>query len=441
VRSAIDDWPAEKATARSHFDWLSWLLQARPDCTLAEAALAPIKAEYTEGQPLDHPDLTYWIGSANRVVHQSPWPVDQLLAGEPREQLDELSTFNDPHEPWFNGPDREGLIVAVKEACKQQSLWAFALAEVLAERSLWSSDLWPAVIQGLQEADLSMDEWRAVLATTARPELHAAHAYDIADVLYGIVRDGGKPYALDLLEQANTVALPLWQGLVPNKRDEDIADWFEQAINRPAGIIVEFWIHGLSLLMRGKSGPERTRPDNYRQWFTLVVKNPTSKGGLGRSLLASQTAFLFGLDEAWTRQHIIPLFSDADPKKFAQAWDGFLVWGRLYPSLLDALMPTFISAAARLTADLPDRRTRFVEFYTASLCFMSTTQYSSCCRRSSKTDRSKTDLVLLHTSVISCARWSRRPSNSYGIAGCVVTGRIASKPCPPHWRRPKSERC
>lgn len=89
---------------------------------------------------------------------------------------------------------------------------------------------------------------------------------------------------------------------------------------------------------------------------------------MGRSLLASQTAFLFGLDEAWARQHVIPLFSDPDRQRFAQAWDGFLVWGRLYPALVEALMPAFLAALTHV-ADLHDRRQRFIEFYTALAVF------------------------------------------------------------------------
>lgn len=363
---ASDDLSGDKRTTRSHFDWLSWLLQAKPDCTLAETALAPIKVEYPTWQPSDHPDLTHWIGSAEWIGSQSPWSVEQLLACEPSEQLDELLTFKGSR---FDGPDREGLIATVREACKSQVRWAFALAEVLAERSLWASDLWPAAVRGLQEAELTIDEWRAVLAIIAMPELQAAHAYDVANLLYAIVKDGGKPFALDLLEQANTIALPVWQALDINERDENIDDWLTRAINRPAGVIVEFWINGLSLLVRGKSGAERILPDNYRLWFTMVVQDPTSKGGLGRSLLASQAAFLFGLNEAWARQCVVPLFSDPDQQKFAQAWDGFLVWGRLYPALVEALMPAFVAALERLNTDLSDRRRRFIELYTALAVF------------------------------------------------------------------------
>ncbi|HEX6703207.1 MAG TPA: DUF4020 domain-containing protein [Albitalea sp.] len=363
---ASDDRPADKRTARSHFDWLSWLLLAKPDCALAGAALAPIKAQYSDWQLSDHPDLTHWVGSADWVGSQSPWSVEQLLARGPSEQLDDLLNFQGNR---FDGPDREGLLASVREACKQKTSWAFALAQALTKRALWPSDLWPALIRGLQESELTLEGWRVLLTEASKPELHAAHASDVANLLYALVRDGGKPFALDLLEHANAIASPVWQALEHNAEDEDIDDWLSRAINRPAGVIVEFWIHGLSLLVRGKSGTERVMPENYRQWFTTVVQDLGSKGGMGRSLLASQTAFLFSLDEAWTRQYIIPLFSDPDPRKFAQAWDGFLVWGQLNPGLVEVLMPAFLSAMQRLVTDLHDRRRRFIEFYTAVAAF------------------------------------------------------------------------
>lgn len=356
------DWPAEKRTARSHFNWLSWLLQSKPECPLAGAALEPIKGQYPEWRPSDHPDLTHWSGQAGWVGTQSPWTVEQLLARDPLEQIDDLLRFKESH---FDGPDRDSLNGAVLEACKQNTKWAFALADALAEQAQWLSDLWPAVMRGLRESELPIEGWRDLLASVSRPELYSVHSYDIADLLYALVRDGGKPFALDLLAEANAIALPVWKGLEDHAHDDEGGDWLSHAINRPAGIIVEFWINSLSLLMHGKPDFERTLPENYRQWFTLVVANADSKGSLGRTLLASQTAFLFGLDEVWTRQHIIPLFSDEDRNKFAQAWDGFLVWGRLFPLLTEALLPAFVGAIPRIGIAHPDRRSRFFEFFTA----------------------------------------------------------------------------
>lgn len=363
---ASDRWPAEERTARSHFDWLSWLLQAKPGCPVADAALAPIKAQYPDWQPSDHPDFNHWIGSARWVGSESPWSVEQLFAREPREQLDDLLNFVGN---LFDGPSRGGLLTNVREACKQNASWAFALGQALAERAAWSSDLWRALIGGVQESEVTAGCWRDLLTLVSNPALLSQHAYDIANLLYALVRDGGKPFALDLLEQANAIALLAWQSLEANAQDEDTDDWLSRAINHPAGVIVEFWINGLSLLVHGKTGAERVMAENYRDWFTLVVQDATSKGGMGRSVLASQTAFLLGLDEAWTRQHVISLFSDPDRRRFTQAWDGFLVWGRLYPALVEALLPAFVAAIARLATSLDDRRRRFIEFYTELAAF------------------------------------------------------------------------
>jgi len=185
---ASDDWSGEKRTARSHFDWLSWLLQAKADCELADAALAPIKAQYSDWRPSDHPDLTHWMGSADWVGSESPWSVEQLLAQEPREQLDDLMNFRGNS---FEGPSRDGLLANIREACKQNARWAFALAQALTERALWPADLWPSLIRGLQESDLPVEGWRELLTAASNPELQAAHAYDIANLLYALVRDGG----------------------------------------------------------------------------------------------------------------------------------------------------------------------------------------------------------------------------------------------------------
>jgi hypothetical protein len=359
---ASDNFTSEERTARAHFNWLTWLVQAKPDCSSAELALTPIRAKYPNWLPSDYPDFTSWTGSGGRVGSQSPWSVQELLAHEPSKKIDELINFKGSH---FDGPDREGLLSSLRDACKENVHWAFSLAESLVERKLWSSDLWSSALRGVREADLTIDDWRDVFNVISRPELFMAQAYNISQLLYALVRDGGKVFALEILEQANVIALPLWKALEPNAKDEDVNDWLSIAINRPAGVIVEFWINGLALLMRGKSGADRVLPDNYRQWFTMVAQDTTIKGGMGRSLLASQTAFLSGLDEEWTHTYVLPLFSDSDPKKFAQAWDGFLVWGRLNPALVDALLPAFMEAIRRLGQDLPTGRRRFMEFYAA----------------------------------------------------------------------------
>lgn len=364
--AATDGCSAKETTARFRFGWLSWLIRAKPDCALADAALAPLKVQYPQWRESEHPDLTHWMGSSGWVGNESPWSVEQLRAQEPRAQLDALLSFEGDR---FDGPSREGLLTNVREACKQSARWALTLGQALAERTLWSSDLWPALLRGVQDAELDVEGWRDVLTLASSPALRSLQAHDLANLLYALVKDGGKPFAIDVLERASDIALPLWHALEADAQDEATSDWLSKAINRPAGIIVEFWINSLGLHVREKTGADRVMPERYRDWFTLVLHDATSKGGMGRSVLASQAAFLFSLDEAWTRQHVIPLFSDPDRQKFSQAWDGFLVWGRLNPSLVEALLPAFIAAIRRLAADVGDHRRRFIEFYAALAAF------------------------------------------------------------------------
>lgn len=359
---ADGDWSAEKRTARLHFDWLTWLEKVAPDCELLRAALDPIKKSYAEWQPSDHPELTHWSRSWSGA--QSPWAVDDLLAKEPVDHLDDLLQFKGDA---FEGPDRYGLSSAVREAAKKRPAWGFALMDALTDRSIWNSDLWPPVIRGVADTNSSEDDWRRLLAAIGRREIVGNNVHDVADVLYALVKDGGKPFALALLEQAEAIAPTVWE-LADDRADDEVSDWLSRAINRASGVVVEFWLNAMSLMMHGKSGDERSIPPRYKGWLTNVVQDPTAKGGYGRSVLASQLAFVSGLDEAWARTFITPMLTSTDRTVFAQAWDGFLVWGRLAHSLDDVLIPAFLSGLGRLD-EFGERREKFVEFVAALALF------------------------------------------------------------------------
>lgn len=359
-----DNRSAEARAQRFQFDWLSWLSAAKPDCALAEAILAPIRARFPQWIVSEHPDLTHWMGSGGWVGSKSPWSTEQLVAQPPSEQLDALLEFRGTD---FDGPSREGLLSAVRDAAKSVPEWGFQLTAELEQRALWSSDLWSATLRGFQDVELDSTQWRSLLEVVAHKDLNTEHAGDIADVLLRLVKDGGKPFASELLAIANPIAEHLWIALDPDDDADVDNNWLTRAINRPGGVLVEYWLAALSLTLKDKEGSDLAMHDYYRERFTEAIHNPTSKGAHARSLLASQAAFLFRLDEAWVREHLIPLFQDPDSRIFAQAWHGFLAWGRLYPPLVDALLPAFLAAVARAPADLPEHRARLIEFY-AALC-------------------------------------------------------------------------
>ena len=79
-----------------------------------------------------------------------------------------------------------------------------------------------------------------VLSWLGRVELHPKHNRAIAGALYTLLRDDRSSYALNLLPQANEIALVLWSHLDPIDPTEPINDWFQFAINYPAWDLANF---------------------------------------------------------------------------------------------------------------------------------------------------------------------------------------------------------
>ena len=138
------------------------------------------------------------------------------------------------------------------------------------------SDLWRAVLRGLRDNALTAYEWRELLIFGGRPELQANDGAGIAELLFELVKDGGKPFALKLLDQANDVAFSTWQALETDDAGQQERDWLSAAINRPAGVVVEYWLASRVLLMQGKSGDERHLPRVYKSWFGRVIEEPSA---------------------------------------------------------------------------------------------------------------------------------------------------------------------
>ncbi len=358
-----DEW-----AARRQFDWLYWLHAADPACPLAEAALGEITAQHPEFHPRDHSDFTHWLSPAEWVGPQSPWSVEALLSRPATEWLPELLAFRGEG---FFGPDRSGLVQMVREAATRQFEWGNALAGALAESGNWASDLWGGLIRSWSEWPDDEANCQQALVWLDREELYAEHANAIAEALHALVRHDGRPCAVPLLSQANTVGKKLWQHLERNPQAiEEPDDWLSLAINRPAGVLAEFWLGSLSLWRGGLGDSPATLPPEYQEILTTIVDNAASAGALGRTVIASQFVFLFSLDEVWTRRHVLPLFSpDAGSARFRQAWDGFLTWGRLTPSTAEALSTAFLQAVAHIRTDLKHCQDRFIEFFTHFLVF------------------------------------------------------------------------
>ncbi len=365
-------WPDEKDPDKERraeyqqFQWLHWLYSADSDCVLAKQALEAVSAQYPEFKPSEHPDLTHWTGSFEYVTPLSPWTTKELLAKPASEWLQKLLSFR-PRQESFR-LEREGLVDTVREAAKQKFGWGLDLANALAGAGEWDVDLWSGLIRAWSGMNLDEAKHHEVLDQLGRVELYRKHHRELADALQALVENGGKPYALSLLPQANKVAASLWQHLDRDDHPKEIDSWLTVAINHPAGVLAEFWLHGLSLWRKHQQPPPKVMSDEYRSALSGIVQDPTPPGRLGRSVLAGQFAFLLAADEVWTKENLIPLFEDRNNiNDFQAVWDGFLTWGRLNPTVAEHLKDVFLKAVQQIDSDLASRRNDFVKYYTTMI--------------------------------------------------------------------------
>ena len=346
----------EESTAHEHFEWLSWLHRLDPTCPLAQNALDDILARYPQFRREEAP-----------VDAQSSWSVKKLLARPADEWLEKLLSPPSTIAHY-------DLQHVVQDAAKQDFKWGLDLADALASKENRETNLWPMLIYAWRETELDENQGRTVLNLLKNANLHQKYGREVAFTLYDLVKDGGIPCALELLPQANKIAVALWANLDPDHPYEKRSDWLESAINHPAGTLAQFWLESLFLWRKHQDPAPDQLDGDYLAALSKIVEDRTIAGRLGKSVLAGYFAFLLEIDESWTKENLLPLFyrknhSDADDYK--AIWDGFLTGRRLTPSVAELLSEAFLDAVQQINRDLSEqkRRNRFINCYTVMLVY------------------------------------------------------------------------
>ena len=368
-------WPNEEdqnkdaCTAEMHFDWLHSLHTEKPDCGFVKQALGELREQFPNLRPSEHPDHLMWVGEAGWISSQSPWTVAQLLSKPAEEWIEELLSFR---QEKFTGPDRRGLVLAIREAVKQDFLWSLDLAEAMAEKEKWDSDIWPELLNAWSETGVTENQHEKVLPLLGRTELYDKNALPVAAALFALVKDNGGSCPPSLLSKANQIAQELWQNVGHDEALSDQLDWLTRAINHPAGFLALFWLNSLSLWRRRQEPMPSTLDYEYSSALSVITQDESMAGRLGRCVLAGHFSLLLDADEKWTKDNLLPLFSEsAGEDDYHAAWSGFLAWQRINPSIAELLGHAFLGAIKRIQKDYPQRhlRSRFVSAYVTKLIY------------------------------------------------------------------------
>ena len=334
--------PEGHATALEHLHWLHLLHDADPDCPLASSVLDDINGRFPE------------LVSSDPPAPVPLWTVETLLSRPPRDWLDELLSFK-PESP--SAPDRHALLATVTHAAQSDFRWGGDLAHALAHRKHWDTDLWISLFRAWRKAQLTDEQIGEMFTYLGESALSAAHAARIADLLLTWLAEADAPIASDLLSQANKIAACLWTSIDPDDVPDPCESWHSVAIGRPAGILARYWLTQRSHLREHSDTMPPTCLADVRAALSTIVHDSTDAGRQGRSVLAGQLAFLVDVEEQWTRNNLIPQFSqDPGSDDYQAVWDGFLTTGHLTPPVDSLLKDAFRQAPPHILARTCGRR-------------------------------------------------------------------------------------
>ena len=181
-------------------------------------------------------------------------------------------------------------------------------------------------------------------------------------MLYDLVKDGGRPYALELLPQANKIAAALWASIDREPPFYETSNWLSSV----SATLALFWLESLSL-WRTQQDPVPNRLDGeYLAALSKIVEDRTIGRRFGKTILVGEFVFLLAIDENWTKENLLPLFSKknhSNADDYKATWNGFLTLGRLTPPVAELLGEAFLEAVQYINSDLSDQRDKFIEAY------------------------------------------------------------------------------
>jgi hypothetical protein len=363
--NALGDEGGDPDTRRSRdyarYNVSVWLRRIAPESPVARAHFEELQQEHQDFGPREHPDMDRWI-SGGFVGPQSPKTTEQLLAMPVQDAVAYLTEYQ-PEVQAFGGPDREGLMTIFEQAASGAVTWSLSVADELIARQMWNGDMWASLLAAWRSATLDDESWARVLGLLdSHPQIGNGSASPTVSFLEHTSdrKDIADPQ-LERLERVGERLLPASDTQPAGvHRGDGSTDWLTSAINHPAGQVALTWTKALARRMALAEDQWPGIPEAVRGRFEGLLTGGGANGELARVAFASQLHFLFRADRPWTEVNIIPLFDwDSDAIRAAQAWDGFVCWGRWNDALFDQMQPYVLQTFQRM-ADLGNQQEGFV---------------------------------------------------------------------------------
>lgn len=327
--------------AHDYFQWVGFIATVDPLCEEASRERDAVQSTYPNVGLREHPDLTHW-STSGKDQEQSPVSVPDFLhldpAGLIADEIGRRAGFARLSAYYDN----------ITKAAEVDPVWADRLVIGLLAEEVLPERLSEALLSALPARLSDPVAFPAAVTLLEHERLQNGNSGTICSILYRLVEKDPPVHVVRALPRLDSLAWKLWK-IVQAEQSErsEPEDWLQEAINTSAGILAEYVVTSLSVQVRAEPGASPPpMPAALRRLMLDMLDTPSMNGGFCRSVYASQVGFLYGLDSDLTTQHLLPLFESLSPSIRAQAWQGFLTWGNLYPALANAMRSAFAAALA-----------------------------------------------------------------------------------------------
>lgn len=349
---------------RNQYNWIKWLQDADPDSDLLQREAAIIEDLHPDWTPATNPyqGISIWPMATETGVELNP---DSLLSKPASYWAPDLGKIG-----WQNPQSLTPPIHAIEMAVRRNPTWGIELASEWIQPEPKETPVWGDIINGWNQSDLTEEQQSTVLNIVGDPAIQLKHGDLIADHLYNLVKFGGKPYAYNLLGQAEAVARSLWEHIESDTPPESNESWVEHATSfYGVGYLPLFWTNAASIRIRHQE--DFSLNDGCRQSLRKMISQETIQGFLAQSVIAGQTAFLLKADEGWTLENVMPLFEKSSGQQAAAVWEGFAAAQNIDQPTAEYLGSTVHQQLPRIAQSLSTDRDRMnlARCYSSILCY------------------------------------------------------------------------
>ena len=313
-----------------HFsDRMRWLrlkklfLKGGTATTNAGAFLASAEDRYPEWRlaPDDRDEFPLWSSNGGDIVEeQLPRDLESLVS-----KLREKPRVDDLHAPddWA-------------KICKDNFDLAVGVLKELSDDDQWYPQRWEQALYAWANDENSPQAFQRI-ATTLRNMPDTIFAEALYAISLWVTR-----ISKDVREHEEAFFALIDRIVEISSATIEASDDFSlnHAINHPVGhaasSLLNWWF---SMELKDDQG----LPDELKDRFSIMCNADNKLLWIGSVILAEQVIPLLRVDNAWTKQNLIPLFEwAADATKAAAMWFSFLHAPRIYLPLLDLLKSPFL---------------------------------------------------------------------------------------------------